>query len=105
MGAVDPQARQGQQGGLSSALKLNSFTMHAGDLLHNRAISFVYRLDRWGITLTQLKNLYNIHQFVRAQQEKGMEVNDEEKTETQRTTDYVCRRVLLQTLDATPEIL
>lgn len=78
--------------------------MHAGDLLHNRAISFVYRLDRWGITLTQLKNLYNIHQFVRAQQEKGMEVNDEEKTETQRTTDYVCRRVLLQTLDATPEI-
>lgn len=33
-----------------------------------------------------------------------MEVNDEKKTETQRTTDYVCRRVLLQTLDATPEI-
>lgn len=44
------------------------------------------------ITLPQLKNLYNINQFARAKHEKGMEVNDEEKTETQRTTDYVLGR-------------
>lgn len=56
------------------------------------------------ITLPQLKNLYNINQFARVKHEKGMEVSDAEKTETQRTTNYVCRRVLLQALDDTPEI-
>lgn len=48
------------------------------------------------ITLTQLKNPYNINQLARAKHEKGMEVKDEEKTQTLGTTDYVCRRVLLR---------